>query len=119
MFHHDPAEDERDAALAAARYGLPTDVIRSKVARLRERFAGLQYRSRSWSFAETIGFAPMLDLDDEDPEPMVSLIEHAVAYPFGVWATNSRSICGGPWARCSGRAATANGPSGPGTKLPP
>ncbi len=86
-FRHDLLEDERDAVRAAAQYGLSVDTVRSKVARLQNRFGGVRYRSDSWSFEETIGFAPVLDLDDDDPEPMVSLIEHTCAHPFGVWAT--------------------------------
>lgn len=84
---HDPIEDDRDAVIAADQYGLSVHTVRSMVAHLQNRFGGLQYRSASWSFEEIIGFAPVLDLDEEDPEPMVSLIEHTVAHPYGVWAT--------------------------------
>lgn len=59
---------------------------------LRERYGGLQYFSESWSFEERITFVPFADLDAEDEVPMVSLIEHSVAHPFGVWVTMDGSV---------------------------
>ncbi|MBB1244437.1 hypothetical protein GL263_12820 [Streptomyces durbertensis] len=46
---------------------------------------GLRYDSLSWSLEETVTFWPELDLDADDGFPAVSLIEHSVAHPFGVW----------------------------------
>ena len=91
-FHHDPIEDELRVRAAAAEYGLAVDDVAHGLASLKERFGGLQYRSRSWSFQGVIRFTPVLVLDDEDPGPMVSLIEHTVAHPFGVWATLHGSV---------------------------
>jgi hypothetical protein len=87
MLHHDLAKEARDAERAAEQSGLPVDTVMTKLAYLQRRFGGLRYESPSWSFEETIGFAAVLDLDDEDTEPMVILIEHTAAHPFGVWAT--------------------------------
>lgn len=83
----DPAEEHRDATQAARQCRVPFDTVRAKITHLQQRFGGLQYWSPSWSFEEIIGFAPALDLDDEDTEPMLNLIEHTAAHPFGVWAT--------------------------------
>lgn len=78
------ADEQSAAAEAAARFGLQIEDVASAVSRLQDRF-GIQYRSNSWSFDEVIKFAPVLDFDDDDEEPMLSLIEHTVAHPFGVW----------------------------------
>jgi hypothetical protein len=83
----DPEQERKEVAQAAEDYLLPLDTVMTKLAHLQRRFGGLRYKSPSWSFEETIGFAPALDLDDEDTEPMVILIEHTAAHPFGVWAT--------------------------------
>jgi hypothetical protein len=83
----DAAEDRREAEEVAGHYGLAVDKVVARLAALRERFGGLRYESRSWSFEEVIMFAPALDFDEEDTEPRVTLIEHTVAHPYGVWAT--------------------------------
>lgn len=70
---------------AAAFFDLQENEVALKVSRIQERFGGLKYRSPSWSFDEVIIFAPTLDFDEDDDEPLLSLIEHTVAHPFGVW----------------------------------
>ncbi|MFC0429725.1 hypothetical protein [Kutzneria buriramensis] len=83
----DADEDRGDAEEVAGHYGLAVDKVLARLAELRERFGGLRYESRSWSFEEVVIFAPALDFDEEDNEPRVILLEHTVAHPFGVWAT--------------------------------
>jgi hypothetical protein len=82
----DPAEDAAQAAECAAWFGVPASRILAGLSVLRERYAGVRYRSLAWTFDEVITFAPRLDYDESDPEPLVSLLEHSVAHPFGVWA---------------------------------
>jgi hypothetical protein len=84
-FAGDPDQDVRDAADCDAWFGIPSDRILEWLGRLRDVWAGISYRSFSWSFEEVIGFSPSLDCDPEDDEPTISLVEHSVAHPFGVW----------------------------------
>jgi hypothetical protein len=86
-FAPDRAEESRQIEQAAKQYGLSAASIGSRLSAMQDRFGGLRYRSGSWSFEEVIEFWPVLDLDEEDPEPMVTLVEHTAAHPYGVWAT--------------------------------
>jgi hypothetical protein len=90
----------------AASLNLPVEVVSANFTQIRERFWGLTYRSPAWSFDEVIGFYPELDADDSGDEQVVSLIEHSVAHPFGVWATLDGAIYylfsgahGGDWVK--------------------
>ena len=89
-FAGDPDQDASDAAECDAWFGIPSSRILEWLGRLRGVWAGISYRSFSWSFDEVIGFSPSLDCDPDDGEPMLSLVEHSVAHPFGVWV-NMRS----------------------------
>jgi hypothetical protein len=82
---YDLTEDRSDAEAMAACFSISVDEILTNLNDVRSKFGGLQYRSHSWSFDEVITFSPYLDFDEEDSEPMISLIEHTVAHPFGVW----------------------------------
>lgn len=81
----DPVEDALEAQQISGWFGVADSELLESLGFFRERFGGIQYLSRSWSFEEVIGFAPALDCDEGDPEPMASLIEHSVAHPYGVW----------------------------------
>lgn len=94
----DPAEDRRAAELAERAFHVDPAVFGEFVTGLRAKFAGLRYRSHSWSFEEDIVFEPQPDVDEDDPEPMVSLVRHTVAHPFGVWV----GISGTVWFLCPG-----------------
>ena len=87
----DPAEDHSDVVQTAGRHKLPFNTVMTKLADARQRFGGLSYQSPSWSFEETIAFSPELDLDAEDPEPMVSLFDHSTQ-PYGVRATPDGAV---------------------------
>jgi hypothetical protein len=94
----EPAEDERAADLARATFGAAgyLDFLHQ----LQARFGGLRYHSYSWSFDEEIIFDPVPDVDPTDPAPMVSLINHTVAHPFGVWTQPAgfvEFLCPGEW----------------------
>jgi hypothetical protein len=82
----DPAEDAAPAA-CEARFGVPASRVLAELSVLRDRYAGLRYHSLAWMFEEVITFAPCLDYDEFDPGPMIFLVEHSVAQPFGVWAS--------------------------------
>ena len=70
---------------------MPGEAFAGLLGSLRERLGGLQYYSHSWSFKEVITFTPESDVDAEDSVGMISLLEHSVAQPFGVWvAENGR-----------------------------
>jgi hypothetical protein len=127
----DAAEDRREAEEVAGHYGLAVDKVVARLAALRERFGGLRYESRSWSFEEVIMFVPALDFDEEDTEPRVTLIEHTVAHPYGVWATLDGAVdymfpgeLGGDYVRvfdrpsASSRRTPCTGSARAGPRLP-
>ena len=82
---YDPSADRMEAAECEAWSDVPADRIIEWLSLLRRRYGGIQYRSRSWSFEEVILFAPYLDCDEDDDEPMATLVDHTLAHPFGVW----------------------------------
>ncbi|MCX4971299.1 hypothetical protein [Streptomyces sp. NBC_00620] len=77
--------EQADFASAAACFGVELEEVVLRASWIGQRFGGLRYRSDSWSFEEEIGFFPSLDFDEEDDGILLSLIEHTVAHPFGVW----------------------------------
>ena len=81
-----PSEvDDAQVADCAAFYGVSSGQISMWLGELNDNFSGIRYRSLSWSFDEVIEFFPSLDFDESDAEPMVNLVKHTVAHPFGVW----------------------------------
>ncbi|MFE9746183.1 hypothetical protein ACFYOT_14865 [Saccharothrix saharensis] len=96
----DAEEDRQAAELVERSFDVSATEFLDFVADLRSEVGGMTYLSRSWSFGENILFAPTPDVDVDDPEPMVSLVRHTVAHPFGVWVGMSgvvRYMCPGEW----------------------
>ncbi|WP_245603590.1 hypothetical protein [Salinispora cortesiana] len=64
--------------------------------RAADRYGGLRYRSRAWSFEETVTFVlcpwAAADYGLEDQDAMADLIEHDVAHPYEVWLRGDGSV---------------------------
>lgn len=91
---YDPSADRMEAAECEAWSGVSADRIIEWLSLLRRRYGGIKYWSRSWSFEEeAILFSPYLDCDEDDGEPMATIVDHTVAYPFGVWGNMKDEAC--------------------------
>ncbi|MCF6524442.1 hypothetical protein [Streptomyces sp. JJ36] len=87
----DPGPDVRTAARGMFGEFRATQCLKL-LEHLQAELAGLTYFSASWSFEEKVTFWPELDLDPDDEFPAISLLEHSVAQPFGVWVDEQGKV---------------------------